>query len=175
MQFLLFIWQLKQSSYIFNGAKVSRSTSAYALPLFLPHPKNQGKNNLSKVHSWEQPRNSFPCPVLTYHFFVPIGALENLCWIVQMQSLREFLSLQVFFDINCTIYILIVLGSYVYIGLYVVCTWNAAFPKMVENHPVYSRRDVKCQKIRSHRATAMTKQFELCFDNFFSVPTANSY
>ena len=72
---------------IHKGPKVTRSTSAYGLPLFLPRPENsrqetpvQGKNNLSKAGSWEhlsdKPRNFFPCPVLTYHFFVPIGALE---------------------------------------------------------------------------------------------------
>ena len=54
-----------------KGAKLTRSTSAYALPLFLPRPKNsgqkasiQGQNNLSKVGSWEQfynkPQNSLP-------------------------------------------------------------------------------------------------------------------
>ena len=59
--------------YIVKGAKVTRSTSAYALPLFLPRPENsrqkapvQGKNNLSKVGSWEElsgkPRNYFPRP-----------------------------------------------------------------------------------------------------------------
>ena len=59
------------SSIISKGAKLTRSTSAYALPLFLPRPKNsgqkasiQGQNNLSKVGSWEQlsdePRNSWP-------------------------------------------------------------------------------------------------------------------
>ena len=38
--------------YVSKGAKVTRSTSAYALPLFLPRPENskqkapvQGKNN----------------------------------------------------------------------------------------------------------------------------------
>ena len=47
---------------------------------FCPAPKIQGKSNLSKVGYWEQlsdkPRNSFSCPVLTYHFLVPFGALE---------------------------------------------------------------------------------------------------
>ena len=45
---------------IIKGAKVTRSTSAYALPLFLPRPENskqkspvQGKNN-PKIH--------FPAP-----------------------------------------------------------------------------------------------------------------
>ena len=72
--------------FISKGAKVTRSTSAYALPIFLPRPKNskqkapiQGKNNLSKVGSWEQlsgkPQNAFLCPVLTYHFLILIGAL----------------------------------------------------------------------------------------------------
>ena len=63
------------------GAELTRSTSTYALPLFLPALKIQGKNNLSKVCFWEQlsdkPRNSFPRPVLTYHFLVQIGALEH--------------------------------------------------------------------------------------------------
>ena len=29
-----------QKLYIYKGAKVTRSTSAYALPLFLPRPEN---------------------------------------------------------------------------------------------------------------------------------------
>ena len=40
----------------------------------------QGKNNLSKLGSWEQlsckPRNAFPRPILTCHFLIPIGALD---------------------------------------------------------------------------------------------------
>ena len=76
-----------QFSIMLNGAKVTRSTSAYALPLFLSRPKNQGKYNLSKVHSWEQPRNSFPHPVLTYHFLVPIGALAHVEFL--MLSLQQ--------------------------------------------------------------------------------------
>ena len=39
----------------------------------------QGKNKLSKVGFWEQlsdePRNSLPCLIMTYHYLVPIGAL----------------------------------------------------------------------------------------------------
>ena len=71
---------------IYKGTKVTRSASANTLPLFLPRPENsrqkapvQGKNNLSKLGSWEQlsgkPRNAFPRPVLTCHFLIPIGAL----------------------------------------------------------------------------------------------------
>ena len=43
---------IHQNTKIIKGAKVTRSTSAYALPLFLPRPENskqkapvQGKNN----------------------------------------------------------------------------------------------------------------------------------
>ena len=57
-------------------SKLTRSTSAYALPLFCPAPKIREKITFQKyLHSWEQPKNSFPYPVLTYHFLVPIGAL----------------------------------------------------------------------------------------------------
>ena len=49
-----------KSSYITKGAKVTRSSSAYALPLFLSRPENlkqkapvQGKNN---------PEIPFPAP-----------------------------------------------------------------------------------------------------------------
>ena len=57
-----------------------------AVPLFLPQPKNQGKNNLSKVHSLEQPQNYFPHPVLTYHFLVLIGALVHIIFFYTTQK-----------------------------------------------------------------------------------------
>ena len=80
------------NTHITKGAKLTRSTSAYALPLFMPRPKNsrqkvpiQGKNNLSKVGFWEhlsdEPRNSLPRPIMTYHFLVLIGALAHYIYI----------------------------------------------------------------------------------------------
>ena len=45
---------------------------------FCPAPKIRAKITFQKyLHSWEQPQNSFPYPVLTYHFLVPIGALDH--------------------------------------------------------------------------------------------------
>ena len=90
---------------IIKGAKVTRSTSAYALPLFLPRPENQGKNNLSKVHSWEQPRNSFPHPVLTYHFLVPIGAL------VYKKCSKTLASLDFVFLYSCFLFLMMHFGQ----------------------------------------------------------------
>ena len=65
---------------ILNGAKVTRSTSAYALPLFLPAPKIRAKITFQKYILGSNPKIPFPTSVhsvLTYHFLVPIGALEN--------------------------------------------------------------------------------------------------
>ena len=70
--------------HISKGAKVTSQPVHMHYHFFCPAPKIQGKSNLSKVGYWEQlsdkPRNSFSCPVLTYHFLVPIGALEDNLW-----------------------------------------------------------------------------------------------
>ena len=100
---------------IAKGAKLTRSTSAYALPLFLPRPKNsrqkvpiQGKNNLSKVGFWEhlsdEPRNSLPRPILTYHFLVPIGAL------VYKKRSKTLASLNSAFLYSCFLYLMMFFG-----------------------------------------------------------------
>ena len=61
----------------------------------------QGKNNLSKVGSWEQlsdkPQNSLPRPILTYHFLVLIGALVHIIFFYTTQKNTRY-------NYNYTIY-----------------------------------------------------------------------
>ena len=73
----------------YQGRQTNQVNQCICTTTFSAPPRNfkagsfcPGEKYLSKVGSWEklsdQLRNSFPRPVLTYHFLVPIGALEYI-------------------------------------------------------------------------------------------------